>query len=69
MMNFADNNFDLNPSLYFVNVELDTELGKIVFYKRKYETETKSLVQMDKIADIIRGVNLPSRRQIETQNG
>ncbi|WP_223702725.1 N-6 DNA methylase [Sutcliffiella deserti] len=65
----SENKFDLNPSLYFVNVELDTELGKIVFNKRKYETETKSLVQMDKIAGIIRGVNLPSRRQIEAQNG
>ena len=65
----ADNNFDLNPSLYFVNVELDTELGKIIFNKRKYETETKSLVHLDKIAEIIRGVNLPSRRQIETPNG
>jgi type I restriction enzyme M protein len=61
----ADNNFDLNPSLYFVNVELETELGKIVFNKRKYETETKSLVPMDKIGEVIRGVNLPSRRQME----
>lgn len=65
----ADNNFDLNPSLYFVNIELETELGRIVFDKKKYETETKSLVRMDKIADIIRGVNLPSRRQMETPNG
>ncbi|MBY0124409.1 N-6 DNA methylase [Bacillus sp. S/N-304-OC-R1] len=65
----AENNFDLNPSLYFVNIELETELGKIVFNKRKYETETKSLVQLDKIAEIIRGVNLPSRRLMETPNG
>jgi type I restriction enzyme M protein len=65
----ADNNFDLNPSLYFVNIELETELGKVVFNKRKYETETQSLVQIGKIAEIIRGVNLPSRRQMETPNG
>ncbi|MFP7478499.1 N-6 DNA methylase [Terribacillus saccharophilus] len=65
----ADNNFDLNPSLYFVNIELETELGKIVFNKRKYETETQSLVRIDKISEIIRGVNLPSRRQMEMPNG
>jgi type I restriction enzyme M protein len=64
-----DNNFDLNPSLYFVNLELETEFGKVMFNKKKYETETQSLVQIDEIAEIIRGVNLPGRRQMETQNG
>jgi type I restriction enzyme M protein len=64
-----ENNWDLNPALYFINVELDTEFGKVVFNKKKYESEAKNLVQIGKIAEVIRGVNLPSRRQIENPDG
>lgn len=65
----AENNGVLNPALYFVNVELDTEFGKVVFNKKKYESEAKNLVQIGEIAEVIRGVNLPSRRQIENPDG
>lgn len=65
----AENNFDLNPSLYFVNIELETEFGKVLFNRKKYETETKHLVPIRDIAEVIRGVNLPSRRQIENAEG
>ena len=64
-----ENNWDLNPALYFINVELDTEFGKVVFNKKKYENEAKNLVQIGEIAEVIRGVNLPSRRQIENPDG
>ncbi|WP_046173350.1 N-6 DNA methylase [Domibacillus indicus] len=64
-----ENNFDLNPTLYFVNVELKTEFGKLVFNKKKYETETPALINIEEIADVIRGVNLPSRRQMENPVG
>lgn len=63
------NNWVLNPALYFVNVELDTEFGKVVFNKKKYESEAKNLVRIGEIAEVIRGVNLPSRRQIENPDG
>ncbi|MGD6961540.1 N-6 DNA methylase [Fictibacillus phosphorivorans] len=64
-----ENDFDLNPTLYFVNVEIDTEFGPIVFNKKKYETETPTLISIGDIADVIRGVNLPNRRQMEnTEN-
>lgn len=64
-----ENNWDLNPALYFINVELDTEFGKVVFNKKKYENEAKNLVQIGEIAEVIRGVNLPSRRQMESTDG
>jgi type I restriction enzyme M protein len=64
-----ENQFDLNPSLYFVNIELETEFGKVLFNRKKYETETKNLVPIREIAEVIRGVNLPSRRQIENADG
>jgi type I restriction enzyme M protein len=64
-----ENQFDLNPSLYFVNIELETEFGKVLFNRKKYETETKNLVPIREIAEVIRGVNLPSRRQIESADG
>lgn len=64
-----ENQFDLNPSLYFVNIELETEFGKVLFNRKKYETETENLVPIREIADVIRGVNLPSRRQIENADG
>jgi len=63
----AENNWDLNPTLYFIHVELDTEFGKIVFNKKKYENEVENLVHIGDIAEVIRGVNLPLRR--ETENG
>jgi type I restriction enzyme M protein len=64
-----ENNWGLNPALYFVNVELDTDFGKVVFNKKKYESEAKNLVQIGEIAEVIRGVNLPSRRQMENPDG
>lgn len=64
-----ENQFDLNPSLYFVNIELETEFGKVLFNRKKYETEAKNLVPIKEIAEVIRGVNLPSRRQIENADG
>ncbi len=63
------NDFDLNPTLYFVNVEIKTEFGTIIFNKKKYERETPSLIEIGDIADVIRGVNLPSRRQMENADG
>lgn len=69
LQEIEQNNFDLNPTLYFVNVELKTEFGTVTFNKKKYETETPSLVKLDQIAEIIRGVNLPSRRQMENPVG
>lgn len=64
-----ENQFDLNPSLYFVNIELETEFGKVLFNRKKYETETGNLVPIKEFAEVIRGVNLPSRRQIENAEG
>ncbi|WP_077614764.1 N-6 DNA methylase [Caenibacillus caldisaponilyticus] len=65
----AENNWDLNPSLYLIHVELETEFGKIVFNRKKYEVEAENLVQIGDIAEVIRGVNLPTRRQVESADG
>jgi len=59
------NNFDLNPVLYFVNVLIETEFGPIKFKKDIYEQKTENLIQIHDIAEVIRGVNLPGRRQLE----
>lgn len=64
-----ENQFDLNPSLYFVNIELETDFGKVLFNRKKYEEETGNLVPIKEFAEVIRGVNLPSRRQIESAEG
>lgn len=63
-----ENNYDLNPTLYFVNVELNTEFGSVLFNKKKYEESVVQLVSVNKIAEVIRGVNLPGRRQQEQTN-
>lgn len=65
----SENNHDLNPSLYFVNIELETEFGTIHFNRKKYMTETEKLVKIGDIADVIRGVNLPGKRQMEAGIG
>lgn len=65
----AENNYDLNPSLYFVNVELETEFGTIYFNRRKYKKETENLVKIGDVAEVIRGVNLPGKRQMEAGIG
>ncbi len=64
-----DNNFDLNPVLYFVNVLIETEFGTVKFKRDVYEGKTDNLVQIGDVAEVIRGVNLPGRRQLENAEG
>src|SRR5699024_2991650 len=58
-----------NPSLYFINVEVETKFGTVMFNKKTYETENKNLVQINEVADVIRGVNLRGRKQMEASEG
>ena len=36
-----ENQYDLNPSLYFENIELKTEFGKVEFNRKEYEKKQK----------------------------
>lgn len=65
----AENDFNLKPTLYFEKTELNTEFGTIVFNKQVFERDTENLVRIGDIAEVIRGVNLPGRRQIENVEG
>lgn len=68
MEEIDENQYDLNPSLYFENIELETEFGKVEFNRKEYE-KSKNLVKISDIAEVIRGVNLPGKRQIESGEG
>ncbi|MGG3691030.1 N-6 DNA methylase [Caldifermentibacillus hisashii] len=63
-----ENQYDLNPSLYFENIELKTEFGKVEFNRKEYE-KSENLVKISDIADVVRGVNLPGKRQMESGEG
>lgn len=63
-----ENQFDLNPSLYFEEIEMETEFGKVEFNRKEYK-KRKNLVRIGEIAEVIRGVNLPGKQQVDSVVG
>ncbi|HFJ9508706.1 N-6 DNA methylase [Bacillus paranthracis] len=64
-----EENYVLNPKVYFPQYELSTRIGKVMVNKNEYENSTKDKIKLGDIAKVFRGVNLPSKSAIKANEG
>ncbi|MDE8674465.1 N-6 DNA methylase [Priestia aryabhattai] len=63
--NIKDNDYVLNPKQYFSNRTVKSEFGNIVINKVLYEEKISDKKPLKNIAELSRGVNLPSKSVIK----
>ncbi|PAE29202.1 hypothetical protein CHI07_09990 [Paenibacillus sp. 7884-2] len=65
-----ENDFILNPYHYFTSQTVETPFGEVIINKAVYDDKVKNKRTLKDIAQLSRGVNLPSKNTIkESENG
>ncbi|MED4476050.1 N-6 DNA methylase [Oceanobacillus caeni] len=65
-----ENEFNLNPNQYFTSQTVETQFGDVIINKAVYDEKVKNKRTLKEIAQLSRGVNLPSKSTIkEGQKG
>ncbi|PES34151.1 N-6 DNA methylase [Bacillus thuringiensis] len=69
MDEIKEENYVLNPKVYFPQYELSTLIGTVIVNKNEYENSVEDKVKLGDIAKVFRGVNLPSKSAIKANEG
>src|SRR5699024_2383211 len=56
--------FNLNPNQYFTSQTVETQFGDVIINKAVYDDKVKNKRTLKEIAQLSRGVNLPSKNTI-----
>src|SRR5699024_2745658 len=65
-----ENEFNLNPNQYFTSQTVETQFSDVIINKAVYDEKVKNKRTLKEIAQLSRGVNLPSKNTIkEGQKG
>ncbi|MUK88201.1 N-6 DNA methylase [Ornithinibacillus sp. L9] len=65
-----ESEFNLNPNHYFTSQTVDTQFGEVIINKAVYDDKVKNKRTLKEVAELSRGVNLPSKNTIkEGQKG
>lgn len=65
-----ESEFNLNPNHYFTSQTVETQFGDVIINKAVYDEKVKNKRTLKEIAQLSRGVNLPSKNTIkEGQKG
>src|SRR5699024_3631595 len=65
-----ENEFNLNPNQYFTSQTVETHFGEVIINKAVYDEKVKNKRTLKEVAQLSRGVNLPSKNTIkESENG